>query len=119
MLLVEDEATVLKVGSAMLDELGYTVLTAGTPGEALALMASHAGKIDLLMTDVVMPEMNGRDLAEKLQKESPGLRCLFVSGYTANVIFPPETENDGVQFLQKPFTASSLAVAVKEALRVG
>ena len=66
--------------------------------------------------DVVMPEMNGRDLAEKLQMQSPGLRCLFVSGYTANVIVHPGVLNEGVQFLQKPFTASSLAVAVKEAL---
>ncbi|MCK7469487.1 MAG: response regulator [Desulfomicrobium escambiense] len=72
MLLVEDEPAILNVGQAMLERLGYTVLAAGTPGEALRLAEDHAGEIHLLMTDVVMPEMNGRDLARESADPLPG-----------------------------------------------
>ncbi len=88
-LLVEDEPAILEMGKIMLERLGYRVLTAGTPGEAMRLAEEHAGEIHLLLTDVVMPEMNGRELAEQLQSRYPNLKCLFMSGYTAERHRPP------------------------------
>ena len=116
-LLVEDDPTIMTVGKAMLESLGYTVLTAGTPGEALQLAKTHGSKINLMITDVVMPEMNGRDLARLLGKIIPGLICLFTSGYTANVIAHHGVLDEGINFLAKPFSVKSLAIKVREALR--
>jgi CheY-like chemotaxis protein len=115
-LLVEDEAAILNMGKAMLERLGYTVLTAGTPGEALRLAEAHAKEIHLLITDVVMPELNGRDLAARIAAIKPDLKCLFMSGYTANVIAHCGVLDDGVHFLQKPFSMQDLAARVREAL---
>jgi PAS domain S-box-containing protein len=115
-LLVEDEAAILLVGRTMLERLGYTVLTAGTPGEALRLAKAHAAEIQLLITDVVMPEMNGRDLAKLIRDIKPGLKCLFISGYTANVIAHRGVLDEGVFFLQKPFSMKDLASKVRQAL---
>ena len=114
--LVEDEASILNMSREMLESLGYKVLTAGTPGEALRQVKSHAGEIQLLITDVVMPEMNGRDLAKLLREINPGLKCLFSSGYTANVIAHRGVLDEGVHFLQKPFSRKDLATKVREAL---
>ncbi len=116
-LVVEDEQAVLKLAQMMLEELGYSVLAARTPGEALRLAWEHSGKIDLLMTDVVMPEMNGRELAEKVSSLHPGTRCLFMSGYTADVIAHHGVLDEGVQFLQKPFSTEDLADKVRDALQ--
>ena len=116
-LLVDDEPAVLRVGKRMLESLGYTVLAATTPSEAIRLAESHAGAIDLLVTDVVMPEMNGRALAERLLKHFPKLQRLFMSGYTADVISNHGVLDPGVHFLSKPFTVRSLAEHVREALR--
>lgn len=113
-LLVEDEGMILDMTTAMLKELGYTVLTAGTPGEAIRLAKEHTGGIDLLMTDVVMPEMNGRDLAKNLLALFPTLNLLFMSGYTANVIAHHGVLDDGVNFIQKPFTLNDLSVKIRE-----
>jgi len=115
-LLVEDEAAILNVGRAMLQRLGYTVLTAGTPGEALRQAEAHAAEIRLLITDVVMPEMNGRDLTKLIRDIKPGLKCLFTSGYTANVIAHHGVLDKGVNFLQKPFSMKELASKVRQAL---
>jgi two-component system, cell cycle sensor histidine kinase and response regulator CckA len=115
-LLVEDEPKIIKMGKMMLEKLGYQVLTAETPCRAIDLAAEHAGKIDLLMTDVVMPGMNGRDLAEKLQVLYPDLKRLFMSGYTADVIAHHGVLNEGVHFIQKPFSMKDLAARVREAL---
>ncbi len=115
-LLVEDEPAILRVGQRMLERLGYTVVPAATPGEALELARRHPGEIDLLMTDVVMPEMNGRDLARNLQSLFPGLRRLFMSGYTADVIAHHGVLGEGVHFLQKPFSQAELAARVRAAL---
>ena len=115
-LLVEDEAAILNVGRTMLERLGYTVLTAGTPGEALRQVEAHAAEIQLLITDVVMPEMNGRDLAKLIRDIKPGLKCLFTSGYTADVIAHHGVLDKGVNFLQKPFSMKDLASKVREAL---
>ena len=115
-LLVEDEPSILSMSAAMLNRLGYTVLAANTPAEALQLAQDHAGGIDLLMTDVVMPEMNGRDLAKKLLTLYPDLKCLFMSGYTANVIAHHGVLDEGVHFLQKPFLKKNLAAKLRETL---
>jgi two-component system, cell cycle sensor histidine kinase and response regulator CckA len=115
-LLVEDEPKIIKMGKMMLEKLGYHVLTAETPGRAMDLAREHAGKIDLLMTDVIMPEMNGRDLAEKLQTLNPELNVLFMSGYTANAIAHHGVLDEGVHFIQKPFSRAALAEKVREAI---
>jgi CheY-like chemotaxis protein len=115
-LLVEDEASILRVSRRLLENLGYTVLAAATPGEAMQLAREHAGEIHLLITDVVMPEMNGRDLARNLLSQYPNLRRLFMSGYTANVIAHHGVLDPGVHFLQKPFTIPALADKVREVL---
>ena len=115
-LLVEDEAMILNITQTMLESHGYTVLTAPSPVKAIHL-AQHCGKkIHLLLTDVVMPEMDGRTLARKLLSLYPDLKCLFMSGYTANVIAHHGVLEEGVSFIQKPFTLRELALQVKRAL---
>jgi DNA-binding NtrC family response regulator len=100
----------------MLRELGYNVLATPRISEALELAAQHAGKIQLLITDVVMPEMNGSDLAARILPLSPGLKHLFMSGYTADVIAQQGIIDRGLNFLQKPFTIVQLATKVRETL---
>jgi YesN/AraC family two-component response regulator len=95
------------------------VLPARTPGEAIRLGREHAGRIDLLLTDVVMPEMNGRDLAKNILSFCPGIRVLFMSGYTANVIARQGVLDPGVHFLQKPFSKQDLGAKIREALGDG
>jgi CheY-like chemotaxis protein len=115
-LVVEDEAIVLNMTRAMLQRLGYTVLAAGTPGEALKLAAAHADHLDLLITDVVMSGMNGRDLANRLVAQFPTVKVLFVSGYTADVIAQHGILEKGVHFMQKPFSKADIGVKVREVL---
>ncbi|WP_319576115.1 response regulator [uncultured Desulfobacter sp.] len=115
-LLVEDEPSILKMTRMMLERTGYTVLAAGTPEEAIALAREHAGEIHLLMTDVVMPGMNGRDLARNLLSLYPNLNLLFMSGYTANLIAHHGVLDEGVQFIQKPFAKQDLVIKVREVL---
>ncbi|MCA1794754.1 MAG: response regulator [Desulfobacteraceae bacterium] len=116
MLLVEDEATILRMTRMMLERKGYSVLPAATPGEAIDLAKTHADKIHLLMSDVVMPEMNGRDLAGQITKLYPGIRLLFMSGYTAEVIAHQGVLDDGVAFIQKPFSMADMTEKVREVL---
>ena len=115
-LLVEDEESILTLTQAMLERLGYTVLAARSPAAALTLAERHEGPLHLLLTDVVMPEMNGRELLEKITIHRPGLAALFMSGYTADMIAARGVIEEGVQFLQKPFTLQSLSTRVREAL---
>ena len=115
-LLVEDEPSILKLTTRVLTRQGYVVLAANTPGEAIRLASEHASAIHLLMTDVVMPEMNGRDLAKNLQSRYPSLKLLFMSGYTANIIVHQGVLDQGVQFIQKPFSIDDLAAKVREVL---
>jgi len=115
-LLVEDEPAILTLTTKMLERQGYTVLAACTPGEAMRLARAYDGKIHLLMTDVVMPEMNGRALAENVLVLYPGVKRLFMSGYTANVIAHDGHLEDGVHFVQKPFSIKDLVAKVREAL---
>ncbi|MGD9613008.1 MAG: ATP-binding protein, partial [Kiritimatiellia bacterium] len=115
-LLVEDEPAILAISRDMLLNLGYQVLSAATPGEALQQAQAQAGKIQLLITDVVMPEMNGRDLAQQLAVLHPGIRRLFMSGYTADIIAHHGVLDDDIHFIQKPFTLKELAAKVREVL---
>jgi len=115
-LLVEDEFMILDISRSILAKLGYTVLVASTPGEAIRLAEEYDGDIHLLLTDVVMPEMNCRDMAECILKLYPGLRCLFMSGYTADVIDHQGVLDEDVFFIQKPFSLKDLAGKVREAL---
>jgi CheY-like chemotaxis protein len=115
-LLVEDEDALLKLNGRMLEQLGYTVLAAGNPTRALELAGGFAGEIHLLLTDVVLPGMSGRDLQQRLIGARPGLKCLFVSGYPSDVIAPRGVLDEGVRFLQKPFSRDALAKALREAI---
>lgn len=115
-LLVEDEPAILRMTRMMLERKGYSVLEAATPAEAINTANVHAGKIHLLMTDVVMPEMNGGDLAETISAIYPEIKILFMSGYTANVIAHKGVLDDGVAFMQKPFSINELAEKIREVL---
>ena len=115
-LLVEDETVLLNLGQQMLEALGYTVLPANLPEEALRIAEKYSGKIDLLLTDVILPEMNGQDLAAQLKKTLPKLKCIFMSGYTADVIARNNVLGEGVHFIQKPFSIPELAAKVREVL---
>jgi signal transduction histidine kinase/CheY-like chemotaxis protein len=115
-LLVEDERAILRLGQALLERLGYRVLAAATPAEAMGLMISTGTPIDLLITDVVMPGMNGRQLAERVRTAHPQMRCLYMSGYTANVIAHQGVLEQGVQFIEKPFSVDALAAKVRQVL---
>jgi CheY-like chemotaxis protein len=115
-LLVEDEPAILGLTSQLLAMQGYSVLAAATPSAAIRLAREHSGEINLLLTDVVMPEMNGRDLAINLFSLYPRLKCMFMSGYTADVIARHDLLGEGVHFIQKPFTLQELAAKVREVL---
>jgi PAS domain S-box-containing protein len=115
-LLVEDEPAILNMTKLILESLWYHVLAASTPGEAILMAKEHSGEIHLLMTDVVMPEMSGQDLARNLISLYPGLRHLYMSGYTANVIAHHGVLDEGVNFIQKPFSIQTLGAKVREVL---
>ncbi|MEJ2638296.1 MAG: PAS domain S-box protein [Desulfosarcinaceae bacterium] len=115
-LLVEDEPATREMGQKMLERLGYEVIAAGRPDEALQLDSAHLGEIHLLITDVIMPGMNGRDLAKQLSALYPGIKTLFMSGYTANVIAHRGVLEEGVHFIQKPFSMKDLGLKIREIL---
>ncbi|MCF8108785.1 MAG: response regulator [Desulfohalobiaceae bacterium] len=118
-LVVEDEAPVLRLSRQILEKLGYTALVADSPRKALELVRTYEGHIHLLMTDVVMPEMNGKELAGEIQKIHPRIKVLFLSGYTPKAIARHGFLEKGVHFLQKPFTLDRLAGKVRTALDGG
>jgi CheY-like chemotaxis protein len=116
-LLVEDEKAILDTTKMMLERLGYTVLAALSADEALELANEFVPDgIHLLMTDVVMPKMNGRDLSQELIKSYPNLKCLFMSGYTANVIAHHGILDEGLNFINKPYTKQDLSIKLREIL---
>jgi len=115
-LLVEDEPAILDMITEMLEKMGYTVMAAGTAGEAINIAQDYVGELNLLLTDVIMPEMNGRDLAKNLLSFYPNIMRLFMSGYTANVIAHHGVLEEGLNFIQKPFSMEELAAKVRAAL---
>lgn len=115
-LVVEDEAMVRQLVCQTLLAHGYTVLEAENADNALQLAANRRDPIQLLLTDVIMPQMNGRDLYQKISRFYPDIRVLFMSGYTNNVIAHHGVLEEGVNFLQKPFTVESLTRKVREVL---
>lgn len=116
LLLVEDELAILTMASKILTKQGYTVLQANTTAEAISFAKEHVGEINLLITDVIMPGMNGKALANVLQSFNPLLKCLYMSGYTADAISQHGVLDDGVNFIQKPFSLPDLAIKVRAVL---
>jgi len=114
-LVVEDDPQTLRLAERMLGRLGYRILATAMPSEAVQLVEAHPD-ITLLITDVVMPEMNGRELYERIKKVSPNIRCLFMSGYTADVIAHRGVLEEGLAFIQKPFSKKDLAMKVRGVL---
>jgi PAS domain S-box-containing protein len=115
-LVVEDERAMLRLAKRVLERAGYTVLAASSPTEALLLARDHPGPIDVLLADVLMPEMNGRDLADRVAAMRPGVRQVFMSGHTADVISEQGVVEDGVHFLHKPFSQRDLEAKLREVL---
>jgi CheY-like chemotaxis protein len=113
-LLVEDEPAILEMAKVMLERLGYTVIAVNSPQEAIRIAESHEKQLDMILTDVVMPEMNGRDLVARILQLHPKIKSLFMSGYTANVIAPHGVLDEGVQFIEKPFSRKDLAEKIRE-----
>ena len=115
-LLVEDEGPLRMIAREFLKASGYQVIEAPSGAEALQLAGAHAGAIDLVLTDVVMPEMSGRILADRLAAERPGIRVLFMSGYTDDAIVHHGVLEPGRSLIVKPFTREALARRVREVL---
>src|SRR5213083_3074813 len=118
-LLAEDEPAVRAIAQQVLERQGYTVLAAPSGADALALAAQHGATIHLLLTDVVMPGMSGRDLADRLTAQRPGIRVLYISGYTDNAIVRHGMLEPGLAYLQKPFRPDALVRKVREVLDAG
>ena len=116
MLLVEDEPEVRRLVEKLLGLRGYTVLSAGSPTDAIALARRHEAPIELLLTDVIMPGMNGRELARTLAETRPKMKVLYMSGYTDAAISQQGILAPGTAFLSKPFTPDVLARKVREVL---
>jgi two-component system, cell cycle sensor histidine kinase and response regulator CckA len=113
---VEDDLQVRTMVRSILAEKGYRVLVADGGEDALALLKGHPGKLGLLLTDVIMPTMNGRELAEKVRFLRPGIKVLFMSGYTDNIIARNHKADPSQVLLQKPFTPLALSSKVREVL---
>jgi DNA-binding NtrC family response regulator len=114
--LVEDQPQVRELAQIVLARKGYSVIVAATPEEAERACEERGREIHLLLTDVIMPGLSGRELAKRLTPRQPNMRVLYMSGYTFNVIAQGGMLEDGVAFLQKPFTPSTLAEKVREIL---
>ncbi|MBE0602665.1 MAG: response regulator, partial [Deltaproteobacteria bacterium] len=115
-LLVEDEESVRRVAMIILKELGYRAIEARNGEEALMIAEKHGGRIDLLMTDIVMPGMNGRELSDRLKKIHPETKPLFTSGYTENVIVHHGILESNLDFIGKPYSVQALAEKIREVL---
>ncbi|MDR3568166.1 MAG: PAS domain S-box protein [Syntrophobacteraceae bacterium] len=115
-LLVEDEESMLALARTILERHGYEVLATKSPSDALTLVHGYPNAIHLLVTDVVMPEMNGKDLAQRLKEIKPGFKTIFMSGYTANVIAHHGILDETINFLQKPFSVNALLEKVRDVL---
>jgi two-component system cell cycle sensor histidine kinase/response regulator CckA len=115
-LVVDDDPAVLEVAARVLERAGYEVLQAAEGAEALEVARAHEGRVDLVLTDVVMPGMSGRELGDRLTRERPGTRLLYMSAYTEDEAILRGVEIAGMNFLGKPFSLEGLADAVRQAL---
>jgi two-component system cell cycle sensor histidine kinase/response regulator CckA len=115
-LVVDDEPMVLRMAVSMLKRLGYVVLAAKTPDQAIQIARESCIRIDLLLVDLIMPEMNGRELAEHLLKIQTRMKVLYMSGYTADIISNLGILEEGVFFIEKPFSKNDLAARIQAAL---
>jgi CheY-like chemotaxis protein len=116
LLLVEDDVAILKLAEKILADRNYKVLSAHTPSEALKIAAAQSNWIDLLITDVVMPQMSGRELSDQIKKIRPGLRCLYMSGYTADVIARRGVLEKDIHYIQKPFSVVDFLAKIRAVL---
>lgn len=117
LLLVEDEPAILRLTQSLLEKLGYTVLASSNPQDAVLLAEQYADPIDLLITDVILPGMNGRALHHALLQHYPNIRCLYMSGYSADIISHQGIIEEGVHFIEKPFSLENMGSKVKQVLR--
>jgi CheY-like chemotaxis protein len=108
-LLVEDNSSLLDMTQNMLERIGYHILAANSPNEAIEIAKKHSGCIDLLLTDIVMPEMNGLEMSKQIQTLLPDINVLFTSGYTTDVIARNGLLLEGVEFIEKPYSIDQLA----------
>ncbi len=115
-LVVEDQPELLELAKTSLEEFGYVVLAASTPAEGIAIGDYEKDKISLLLTDVIMPELSGKDVSDRIHSFNPRIKTLFMSGYTADIIANRGILEAGVEFIQKPFTPTSLARKVRQVL---
>lgn len=115
-LVVEDDPSILNIMQTILKGLNYTVLTSNAPEKTMSIVKKYAGTVHLLITDVIMPKMNGHDMAELLRSTYPDLKCIFMSGYTADVIAHHGVLDKGTRFIQKPFSRRELAEIVRKVL---
>jgi CheY-like chemotaxis protein len=115
-LLVEDEESILRLGKAILEKFGYNVFAACKPGQAISMAEQYEGPIHLLVTDVVMPEMDGKELEARIAELRPDIKVLFMSGYTGHVVVHHGILEDDLHFIPKPFSVESLAGKVREVL---
>ena len=115
-MLVEDSDIVRELTRNVLDISGYAILEASSPEDAIRLCESHGGEIHLLLTDVVMPGMSGRDLSDRLKRVRPGMKVLYMSGYTEEAIVEHGILDSGLHFIPKPFSPASMAQKILEVL---
>jgi CheY-like chemotaxis protein len=116
-LIVEDEPALLRLTASILGRLGYSVLSASSPAQALRIAREHSGHIHLLLSDVVMPEMNGVELSTLMLSIRPGIKRLFMSGYAADILARQGMNESEVRLVSKPFTIETLASKIRDALR--
>jgi PAS domain S-box-containing protein len=115
-LFVEDEPLNLKLGKLMLSSLGYRILTTSSPNEALRICRESDQRIDLLITDIIMPEMNGKELSQKITSIQPEIRVIYISGYTANIMINNETLDKNINYLSKPYSFEEMSKMVRSVL---
>jgi len=116
-LLVEDEDMVRELMREVLEQEGYDVLASGTPADAIELCKRHGGRIDLLLTDVVMPGMNGREMTDRIHETLPQLQVVFMSGYSEHALTREGQVDPKIEYLQKPFTLKALTQKLAKVLR--
>lgn len=118
MLLVEDEISILQLVKTMLEQIGFVVIAKSSPLEMLKSISSKSHSVRLLISDVIMPEMNGWELGERIQMIYPDIRFLFMSGYTADIIAHHGILDEGIQFIEKPFSIEMLADKIRKVLEL-